>query len=179
MAGAFHGAMKLTPGCGEKTGRPADRGRMVDRAFALDRGRSEPGRRSLRHRHLSRCAPVECAAGGLVAPWPNDGGRSDTSPSGHPLPHRAAPSLGSRRYNRLCAGRDELSVAAHQRGPHDAGQFPSFTDAADRQKPSTVAGLILPRHHSLHSTGTQCDENWGGGIAARFRPVAHDRLEAG
>ena len=31
------------------------------------------------------------------------------------------------RRNRPCAGRGELSLAAHQRGADDAGQFPSFT----------------------------------------------------
>src|ERR1700736_2224899 len=70
---------------------------------------------------------------GLIAPRTDDRGCGDASGRRHPLPRCAAPTLGKRRYNRSCAGRDELSLAAHERGAVDAGQFPSFTCAAERQ----------------------------------------------
>jgi hypothetical protein len=42
------------------------------------------------------------------------------------------PLSDGQRRNRPCAGCDELSLAACRRGAPDAGQFPSFTEAADR-----------------------------------------------
>jgi hypothetical protein len=39
-------------------------------------------------------------------------------------------------------GKDELSLDACRRGALNAGQYPSFTEAAERHQPSSIAGLI-------------------------------------
>ena len=93
LAGAFHAAAKQSHldarrGWGELR---ADRGGMVDRAFAFRRGRSEFGGRSLLHRHTRRYAPLDCAASGLIAPRTDDRRYGDASGRRHPLPRCAAP----------------------------------------------------------------------------------------
>ena len=99
---------------------------------------------------LSQVPRVVSARRGLLI-----NGMATLRGAGIVLPQRTPAALGRRRYNRLCAGRDKLSLAASQRSTHDAGQFSSIADGTAERLATIGAVQVRDFSWLMHYEGQQ------------------------